>query len=312
MLRKRGLRLVTVAVCFTIASVGLYRPIWLTSPSAHHTSKSIPVPSPRIALCITGGARSFKCPRVHSSIKYGLADGISRGAADLKIFAVLHLDSSDDLSGIAEALDVLDVQDMQVTRKAIINSIPGCDTFAAENANSWRQNYYSQTDKQRKCFNLVKSFELSSGVKFDFIVRARPDTRWNFIFPSIQDISKEHVTVGHTGSHLLARDLLQDIQVGTGYCTNADDVCVPNDHFAVIPRRFAEIFMNSVEAHSFCGKPNDFRHCHENPQKHFDANMYAPPECILSQYLWSHGIPIDFNVSMSMELVRLDGDGQCT
>jgi len=305
-----SLTLILTALCFD----GVKSTSNLTS-SAFALQDVYNISQTRVAVCITGAARTLRCPAVYKSIRKYLLDGLGMDGAKIKTFMVLSFDSEAE-SNISFAIDHLQPEHVQLVSSNVRANVIQCPSFASEKQGSWRQTFFGQFYKLQQCYSLVKEYERDAGFLFTHIVRTRPDNLWQKRIMPISQAEKDCVTVGQQASgHVLER-LLDKIKPGTGYCSRAEQFCVPNDHFAIVPRKFADIFMNSATHHAFCGRPEDFFHCHEDPFWHFGQQMYAPPECILSHYLWENRVPLDFdrqkNLSISFKLTRLNANNSIT
>lgn len=264
------------------------------SPSIKHVQ--------RVAVCLTGDARTFRCPLIHNSIRTNLIQGLSSAGASVRLFTVLNFSAS-EASKVHEALATIEPVS-HLTANSVSNSnMQACASLPDERDESWRNTFKGQFEKVQLCYDMVQQDELTTGYAFNFIIRARPDHLWTRKLAAIHNARTDVVTIGHIYSNPVAVHLVSKLPNHSGYCSIHDvKLCVPNDHFAIIPRKFAEKYMNSVREYKNCGKPEDYLHCHEDPWLNFEKKVYAPPECILSRYLWREGVPLNFGDSERLSI----------
>ncbi|KAJ3106004.1 hypothetical protein HDU97_007188 [Phlyctochytrium planicorne] len=154
---------------------------------------------PKIAVCMAGNAKTLKYPIVYQTFQTNVVEALG---ADVKVFAYLKMQESsgdkekktfwskaantreDDLK---HALSILRPE----TVKFSYESPP-----IAENSRcpfghgTWFSNNTERIQKTlddfntlNECYKLIEDYEQSKGIKFEMIVRARPDTAWLYPIP---------------------------------------------------------------------------------------------------------------------------------
>ena len=74
-------------------------------------------------------------------------------------------------------------------------------------------------DKVRRCFELVESHEAETGLRYDWIIRSRPDLKWSSetVLPPLQRLSDRTVYVPelqHEGWDRACKDTVQIVPRG--------------------------------------------------------------------------------------------------
>jgi hypothetical protein len=135
----------------------------------------------RVAVCVTGGARSFPLAAlgIYNSIKANLVDALDANVTDF--FYVLELTSDTDHGGKGGRFNY-SVADLAAAfavlpPKAALLS----PRFSA--ACGWV--CYTQFDKLASCLALIQKTEREERTRYDFVVRQRPDMKVYGRFPPV-------------------------------------------------------------------------------------------------------------------------------
>ena len=143
--------------------------------------------SHRVAVCLAGAARTFGLPHVHQSIAKQLVRGLKHGTrADSAVDVFAVLDLGDRTWGmraserrVAEGLGLLQP-------RAVARWRDGCEKAKFNKECSFRNGSWLRTPANLLrslaqpatwgvCLSLIEAHEAAVGVKYDWIVRTRPD-----------------------------------------------------------------------------------------------------------------------------------------
>jgi hypothetical protein len=132
-----------------------------------------------------------------------------------------------------------------------------------------RSNAPSQIGRVRDCFELVHKHEISHGEPFTVFIRARPDSEWFGDIPPLSSLAADAISVRARGlfravpagyapsalSHLGACSSQLQSENPKGIAETRESMhkygivscVVPDDQFAVIPRKFAFAYFDRIE-----------------------------------------------------------------
>ncbi|KAJ3106009.1 hypothetical protein HDU97_007193 [Phlyctochytrium planicorne] len=153
----------------------------------------------KVAVCMAGAARTLKYPVVYKTIKNNVIDALG---ADVKLFGYLKMQdpatdkdawvawpdptktSEDELK---EAMSVLKPETIKYTYESNpIEENPNC-AFAATtwfyNKTARIQRALGQFNALSECFKLVEEYENKNAMKFDMVLRIRPDAAYLYPIP---------------------------------------------------------------------------------------------------------------------------------
>lgn len=270
---------------------------------AHRNSTA----SKPVALCVTGGVRSFATvPAIFEQMQ----NLSSLWGSD--VFASLSCKDDVELATVQSQLSKWGA--IRYQGDASVESTPsaiytGCAEGQVPKQGMYlADSFYSQTTKWINCYEAIVEHERTRGVPYSWIIRMRPDT----IFQSVQTnvLSLDDVSI-----HL---NILQD-----GKCVS--------DQFAIIPRRHADVYMraNMLFNERNCQTKQDMLNVSRgwfggwamynctsfmrlNQQlPETDCPRYAssdvpddfPPECFLGRWLASNNVPVKHG-NFSFKLIR--------
>lgn len=155
-------------------------------------------PAPRIALCLSGAARTFEHKLVHRSIKENV---LERLGAPVTTFAFLKLgdarsDSRSEYGATIEATEagvrrtarVLRVARLEL-KNASHNAPPQCSNYPTyrsreecpechKGGTAHQQSILGQLEGRAKCFEMLSAHEERENRTFDWVLVARPDLTW--------------------------------------------------------------------------------------------------------------------------------------
>lgn len=226
--------------------------------------------APRFAVCLIGARRSFRFKESVENVKRFLVDALP-GPTDVFLaqaepFSLEHGDG-DALTalGVAAAQYGLanrgPVEDQSVCFPRVSFPEPGITSHL------WVDSYFRQSSKVGACFAAAFAREQATGVRYDYLVRSRLDLVFRMPVSKWLELDPEAVYVGWALGEPLAQRH------------------VPNDHFAVVPRRHAAQYARAAELLLNCSLSEaDVQAwgCHVEP---------AGPECFLGLFLARAGIP---------------------
>jgi len=158
---------------------------------------------PRVAVCISGAARTFENPIVHRSLKEHLIDSLG---AQTTVFAHLKLtDARGDnrtghngvihgtVEGVRRAAERVGVATLEIVTERFVTP-PECPNYrtqfisdaAAEkcgpdcfvNTEAKYQSVLGQLTNHKTCFEMLEKHEKEHRVAFGWVIYARPDLTW--------------------------------------------------------------------------------------------------------------------------------------
>lgn len=239
--------------------------------------------SVRVAYCVAGQARSLVLPR-EQHVRPGGGSLFGR-TAKVDVFAVLDAGCAPhvclgDVNGriakwIEEARPVRSLVSGNATSAAAWAGkfeLPPqprrCDDTPESRAGRrmaphHASSFWHQHDRLRQCFAMVREEEKRRGVRYDWVVRSRPDFRPHCVCPQPALLSP---------SRIFSIDLCSVRQKAPLLC----------DAFWAVPRRWASIAFSAAAGWSDCGAYRSRYPCHMPT---------LSPECLLTAWLVDHGIP---------------------
>eukprot|EP00613_Pedinella_sp_CCMP2098_P031528 CAMPEP_0171739118 /NCGR_PEP_ID=MMETSP0991-20121206/34036_1 /TAXON_ID=483369 /ORGANISM="non described non described, Strain CCMP2098" /LENGTH=693 /DNA_ID=CAMNT_0012336661 /DNA_START=172 /DNA_END=2250 /DNA_ORIENTATION=- len=161
-------------------------------------------PLPRVAHCVAGSARTLWHPKAYKQLQDNFIDALG---GDYNTFMFLKLsDSKATYSGLgrsfAPELESLSaaLAYMHPTKLVFAPEKPassysvrdsGCTLVDKFSKPVFAGNILGQMDTLRDCYRLVEEFEVTEGIRFDFVTRIRPDTAVLQPVQSIHSLSPE-------------------------------------------------------------------------------------------------------------------------
>lgn len=239
----------------------------VNNSSVHDTSSP---GIPRVAICVVGELRGFTADPVWNSI-YKTVDALK---ADT--FLYLKLDVADDVRKLGSIMKILNSAAVQFliraqnvswdSEKVVWNNT--CPTFklSSKDTKSMAYKFAVVSRDQAACFSLIKRREDDSGVKYDFVIKLRPDEEICRPIKSLERFPVDKVSAWYASRHI-------------------------HDHIAVIPRTFANAYFSAGDEILKCSSRESYdRFCHVSSN---DMPDDIPNECLLGRWLHSQGISID-------------------
>lgn len=162
----------------------------------------------RIAHCITGAVRTLTEERVYMSIKDNLIGALG-GSADV-FFFLENGDTSprggfagplpvDRIMAVTDYLGAVKVEfqedDLVFLRCQKAGKIPG---------RTYNSPWTAQLLKWRRCFDMIQEHEYRQNMRYDWIVKSRPDMRYEYPVRQDWDASKVYVGGIHCPDCLIA------------------------------------------------------------------------------------------------------------
>ena len=133
-----------------------------------------------------------------------------------------------------------------------------------EVAPNWPSTFWHQQMRAQQCFRMVKAAEARRGVRYDWVVRARPEFASSCVCPPSRPLSP---------SRIYSIDSCNIRPLAPLLC----------DAFWLVPRQWADVVFNAVDGWADCGAYKSRFPCHESSG--------LAPECMLTAWLVDHGIP---------------------
>ncbi|KAJ3191272.1 hypothetical protein HK101_007921 [Irineochytrium annulatum] len=167
-------------------------------------------PPPRIAICMAGSARTLKYPLVYKTIRKYVVEAIG---GDPVVFAYLKLEDSHDprwnlwpqpldnsIADLKPALDYINITGLKTDQGDVtLKTNPNC-TFRPD---AWLhqdgplQRFLGQYTSVRECFKLIEDYEKSHAMKFEMVLRIRPDGAWMTPMPPWCAYNRERIYGNH-------------------------------------------------------------------------------------------------------------------
>jgi hypothetical protein len=245
-------------------------------------------PSPKVAVCIAGVARTLHHPLVHASWNNFL--GQLGAPRDRKLFLYLKLadakvaadkqhthDSSishSSRSDLEPALEALRHAGETIAALKIDDADrqhppnPSCPLLALDGETPYTtppQHLLASLDSLERCFALIEDYEQTNQMRFDLVAYQRPDLTWVQPLPLriIGPLAQHHsdITGGEGGNEAEAdkADVMREMrdEIVLSCPRPGDDLTrgVLCDVAAVMPRHSADLYFKRREAYYACSSP---------------------------------------------------------
>lgn len=220
----------------------------------------------RVAFCIRGGVRSFPEPEVYQTIRDNLVAAL--GASESRIFYVLNLtDTSctwcNEQKVVSVDFSALAAPFAALPPAALVLEPPRRSPASAADFGRCRSAaLLPQFDGLWTCYRLVEEYERLSGVRFDWLVRTRPDLKVVQPLGNIRSFDPTRI-------HVLHREWF--------------DV---SDRFALIPRALVEEYLS---AFGVPGGEDGYR-CYSHSEHTAHKCFADDGGCQLRDHLRSRGV----------------------
>lgn len=214
----------------------------------------------RVALCIVGHARSFHLPSVHISIIRNLLRPLAANSTTLDIF--FHIGLHDIAKNSSETASTAESETRKAANimKPVVLSIYN-DSMLDLNANmhlACPQDlqhactaYPPALLRASQCMALVQSHELKNSIRYDWIVKTRPDIAFGDPVAPITRLQQDRVYINEhiPGTSTPAFTTIREL-----YSQNAAKFLNKPfaDHIAMVPRKLADTFFSSHLAAGEC------------------------------------------------------------
>ncbi|KAJ3377382.1 hypothetical protein HDU84_008715, partial [Entophlyctis sp. JEL0112] len=170
---------------------------------AHLLCSASRAPHPKVAACIAGNARTLKYPLVYKTIKSFALDSLG---GDVSLFGFLKLEDPSQ-----EGHEFWPVPEVSVVIKAPSPNIaPALQHLGFQKVvirDTSNETYVNTQSCVLKMFIviLVEDYESENDMKFDIVLRIRPDAAWFSSLPPwcIYDLSKVFAPAGRHPDHFL-------------------------------------------------------------------------------------------------------------
>jgi len=225
---------------------------------------------PTFAICMAGHTRSLSSPVLQAATKQLLVDSLASVGGRADVFTVFQAPATAASHEVAAALGAVHVEfNTTLYHRTGDSCRPSFGT-----QETWLHSYLGQSTKVASCFRSVFAREAAAGVRYDFIIRSRPDL--GYFAP----------VAGWLLPHLLP----DSVFVGYIWGKRPNHRTFPSqDYFAAVPRQLAESYAQldtllnncTLDQADVAGNA-----CHMDSQ----PGACPPPECLLSYFLASHGI----------------------
>lgn len=242
----------------------------------------------RIAVCIVGHARSFHLPSVHISIIRNLLKPLAANATSLDVFFHIGLhDIAKDATQTA-SLKESETRNVATVMKPVVLSMYNDSNFALSrkaHADCPQGRHHASVEyppsllRASQCMALVKRHEGTNSIRYDWIVKTRPDVAIGDPVSPISELQQdrayinEHIPGASTPAFTTIREL---------YPQNAAKFLNKPlaDHIAMVPRKLADTFFS---AHLGAGE------CLSKLQKSRLVNA----EAVMGMWLIKHALPYE-------------------
>lgn len=151
----------------------------------------------RIAHCITGAVRTLTEPRVYESIKDNLIDALG-GASD--VFFFLENGDTSPRGGFAGPLPVESILAVTDRLRAVRVEFQEddivflrCQKTGKTPDRTYTSPWTAQLLKWRRCFDMIQEHEYRQNMPYDWIVKSRPDMRYEHPVKQDWDASKVYL-----------------------------------------------------------------------------------------------------------------------
>ena len=239
-----------------------------------------------VAFCFSGHARTFLDRHVRENIKTQVIKSI---AGEISYHNFFVIAGSPQI--LAEVL-----QDFHPFTLLLANdTLPPQTGCPFHSWNKWTQGFYGQFYKIQQCYNLVLEYERQSQKLFDYIIRVRPDQVWKEKFKHISGYSKDAIT-SPTWVQICPDNFPKEI-------LNQLRLKIVGDNFAIIPRTFADIYMNTADDIYLCRDASFYVMCHMSI-----SIAGVPPECILQRRLYDYRVNVEFDENVGVLVREVVGD----
>lgn len=242
-------------------------------PRAPAASLRLP-PTPKVAVCVAGVARTIHYPVVHASWSNFL--GALAPPNDRMLFMYLKLDdakvaadkqhthdrsiSHSSRAELEPALQALRdagetlaaVKIVSTDRQQPVN--PSCPLLATDGKTPYTttpQHLLASLDSLERCFALIEDYEAQHRMKFDVVAYQRPDLTWVRNLPlAIGGSGGFDIEIGHSGIEM--RD---EIVLSCPRPADPHSRGVLCDVAAVMPRHHADLYFKRRTAYYDCTQP---------------------------------------------------------
>lgn len=233
-------------------------------------------PTPKVAVCIAGVARTIPHPVVHAS--WGNFLGNLGPAHNRMLFMYLKLadakiaadkqhthDTSISHSSSAELEPALQaLRDAGETIAAVkIDRIdqhhpsnPSCPLLATDGKTPYTttpQHLLASLDSLEQCFALIETYEVQHGMRFDVVAYQRPDLTWVRPLPLI--IGQWHARSDDVALSDSSLEMRDEIVLSCPRPADPQSRGVLCDVAAVMPRHHASLYFKRKSAYYGCTQP---------------------------------------------------------
>jgi len=228
-----------------------------------------------VAHCVVGQSRGFPVRGVAESIR---DNGMTALGGEPYTFLHIGVEQERDLWMTREAsrllpnvvssnIDMdraLTLEEEAPYRNAAL-ACPGEGLLGWDHPRSYPRRFLSQYLRIQRCYETVLAYEQSHQIKFDWVVRWRPDELLSVPQRPLSELSPSAVTVW--------------------------DGCGVLDHAAFAPRHLSDAYFYAAEEVRACRPLRAYTDgCHQPLMVFYEQD--APPECILSARLAGLGVAV--------------------
>lgn len=256
----------------------------------------------RVAVCITGHARTLHHKSVHQSILNNFIQPLQQSSSAVDVFFHVgmrdisrpqyepHNNSSDDETNAAiQLFNPVTVSQYvgpgaALNRSAVLPCPSG--TFFASDVQ------YSALLRAHECMNLVRDYEKAHGLRYDWVAKTRPDIAFGDPIPSLKLLESDRVFINQHDPRA-SMDAFPTMR--EKFPENAEAMLREpfSDHIAIVPRQLADVFFSANLGSNTCLLP---------AQKGRLINS----EAILGLWLIGHGVRYS-TIPMFWIIVRPSG-----
>ena len=142
-------------------------------------------PRPKIAICLSGLARTFRNPLVHMSLKENVLEALGAPVTAFAYFRTLDLNGTREeeqqLLAVAAAIGINETRiDSGLIRAPFAG--PQCKypkvNLAKEPVPGDAASIVGQAHNRRQCYDMISDHETRLDVHFDWVLYTRPDLTW--------------------------------------------------------------------------------------------------------------------------------------